>query len=169
MYPRTMNPQLRLRRVDMEWLDRHGLSAPRARPRLSRAVPVLAPGKLYGIMPGDTVKVTATVDYRGPALDENFYTAMGNKSLVGFDEIWASGSWPVHFGPDSTWKTYTMTANIAITQVGLFPWTPGWFDLYVKIGTGLVPRKMGPTLLDVIEVLLRSDFQNFNITSYEKV
>lgn len=130
-------------------------------------VSMAPPGVLYGLMVGDTVKVTATVRYRGPALDETFYAAIGNR-VVAFDEIW-HGSSSVHFNASTDFVTYTMTANIPITQVGLLPWTPGLFDIYVKIGAGLIPRLMGPEYSNVIEVVLKSEFQNFVITDYSKV
>lgn len=131
-------------------------------------VAVLAGQKLYGVMPGDTVKVTATVDYRGPELDDHFYAAIGNQVVV-FDEVWSSvlADSPIHFDADADWVTYTLTANIPITRIANMPWTPGWFDIYVKInghpGAGM------PLLANVIEVLLEPEFQNFGIVSYETV
>jgi len=51
---------------------------------------------LYGIVPGDRVRVTATVNYKGPALSDTFYASIGNR-IVFFDEIWkreVSFNWP---------------------------------------------------------------------------
>ncbi len=60
-----------------------------------------------------------------------------------------------------------MSADITITEIGLAPWTPGVFDLYVKLlenpGAGM------PELSNVIEILLKPDFRNFAIASYEVV
>ena len=131
-------------------------------------VEVAPPGLLYGVIAGvNSVRVKASIQYRGPALDDYFYAAIGNR-LVVFDEYWNASSY-VHFDATSTWTTYNMEVTIPITVIAHLPWTPGWMDLYVKIGTGLTPRKMGPEYSNVIEVLLQGDFQQFTIVSYEKV
>ena len=131
---------------------------------ISIAVP--AGQKLYGVMPGDTVRVSARVDYRGPAWDDVFYAAIGSR-FVAFDEYWV-GTRPVHFDPSVDWVTYEFTVDIPITLMALFPWTPGWMDLYVKLD--VAEGKAGfPELSNVIEVLLAAEFQNFDIVSYEGV
>lgn len=132
-----------------------------------RGISVAAlPGEILTAMPGDTVRVTAEIDYRGPALDDNFYAAIGNR-VIGFDEIWTSGLVPIHFDQSFGWVTYTLVADVPITEVGLFPWTPGFFDLYVKLnghpGAGM------PELSNVIEVVLEAEFRAFTITRYDKV
>lgn len=121
---------------------------------------------LYGVVPGDTVRVSAAIDYRGPALDDNFYAAIGNQ-LVYFDEVWPSGLVPVHFDASVDLVSYLLTADIPITEIGIAPWTPGWFDLYVKINGH--PGAGKPLLTNVIEVLLKPEFQNFGIVSYDVV
>ncbi|MBA7655261.1 hypothetical protein ES703_63164 [subsurface metagenome] len=134
-----------------------------------RGINVPAGQKLYGVMPGDTVRVSARIDYRGPALDDDFYAAIGSRVVV-FDELWDSGPVPVHFDASVGWETYQLTADIPITEVAKFPWTPGWFDLYVKLidhsEVWHVPNAGMPYLSNVIEVLLAAEFQNFNITEY---
>ena len=134
-----------------------------------RGLAVIAPGKLYGVMPGDTVRISAIVDYRGPALDDDFYAAIGSRVVV-FDELWNSDPVPVHFDPSVDWVTYTLIAYIPITAVAKFPWTPGWFDLYVKLlghsEVWHVPNAGKPELSNVIEVLLAAAFQNFEIAEY---
>lgn len=137
-----------------------------------RGIAVLAGQKLYGVLPGDTVRVSASIDYRGPALDDDFYAAIGSR-VVGFDELWDSGPVPIHFATSVDWITYELTADILITEVAKFPWTPGWFDLYVKLLAHSefwhVPNAGQPELSNVIEVLLAAEFQNFEITEYVKV
>ena len=128
---------------------------------------VAAPGKLYGIMPGDTVKVTATIQYRGPDYDDTFYAAIGNWVVV-FDEYWV-GQTAVHFNQSTDWVTYTPTANIPITAIAKFPWTPGWFDIYAKLVKPGIGGLLTPRLDNVIEIILAAEFQNFNITSYDKI
>ena len=127
--------------------------------------------KLYGILPGDSVKVKASVQYRGPQISDSFYAAIGEWRGVTwpidigfFDEIWNKGK-AVTFYASTDWVTYNLEVDITITEVGLFPWTPGWFDLYAKIsGQGVFSSRYD----NVIEVLLKPKFQNFNILSYEK-
>ncbi|MBA7705361.1 hypothetical protein ES703_114189 [subsurface metagenome] len=140
---------------------------------LRRGIAVVAPGKLYGVLPGDTVRVSATIDYRGPALDDDFYAAIGERRLVDFDEHWDSGPVPIHFASSIDWVTYDLVADIPITEVAKFPWTPGWFDLYVKLlehhQVWHVPRAEMPELSNVIEVLLAAAFDNFDIVSYDVV
>lgn len=117
------------------------------------------------VMIGDTVRVHASIDYRGSALSDTFYAAIGNR-FVYFDEIWF-GTSPVSFAESVDWRSYPMSADITITEIGLAPWTPGVFDLYVKLlknpGAGM------PELSNVIEILLKPDFRNFAIASYEVV
>ncbi|GAJ16018.1 unnamed protein product [marine sediment metagenome] len=139
---------------------------------LRRGLAVVAPGKLYGVLPGDTVRVSATIDYCGPALDDDFYAAIGSRVVV-FDELWDSGPVPIHFDSSIDWVTYDLIADIPITEVAKFPWTPGWFDLQVKLvghsEAWHVPNAGIQELSNVIEVLLAAAFQNFDIVSYEVV
>ena len=129
-------------------------------------------GKLYGIMPGDKVRVKATLQYRGPALTDYFYAAIGEwrgvtwpADIGYFDEIWQATSSAITFGPSSAWAPYNLQVDISITEIGLFPWTPGWFDIYGKI---LNENIVSSRYDNVIEVLLKPQFQNFNITDYSK-
>lgn len=123
------------------------------------------PGEILTVSVGDTVRVKATIDYRGPALSDTFYCAIGNRFVV-FDEIWV-GSVAVSFPQSYNFLPYELTVDIPITEIGLFPWTPGRFDLYVKLVNN--PGAGMPELSNVIEVLLEPDFRNFAITSYEKL
>ena len=127
---------------------------------------------LYGVMPGDFVKVKASVQYRGPKLSDSFYAAIGEwrgvtwpADIGYFDEIWHK-SVAVEFASSTDWITYPLEVSIPITEIGLFPWTPGWFDLYAK----LVSKNLVSTRYDnVIEVILEPEFQAFTIVSYEKI
>ena len=122
-------------------------------------------GQRLPVAIGDIVRVHAIVEYRGPILSDTFYGAIGNR-VVFFDEIWV-GTTPVSFPQSYDYLSYELTVDIPVTAIGLFPWTPGLFDLYVKLvnnlGAGL------PELSNVIEVLLRPEFRDFTIASYEKV
>jgi hypothetical protein len=130
-------------------------------------IDVPAGQKLYGVMPGDTVRVKATIQYRGPAYSDTFYAAIGNWVVV-FDEYWV-GSIPVSFAQSTDWVTYELTVDILITKVANFPWTPGWFDIYAKLTKPGIGGLLTPRLDNVIEVILAAEFQNFNITSYDKI
>lgn len=140
-----------------------------------RGIAVPAGSKLYGVMPGDSVKVKATIDYRGPEWDDYFYAAIGEwrgiswpAEIGNFDEIW-SESVAVHFDRSYDWVTYELTVEVPITQIGHFPWTPGWFDLYAKLTRPGLIGLFTPRLDNVIEVLLAAEFDHFSIISYDKV
>jgi len=125
------------------------------------------PGEvLTGVMVGDIVRVRAAIDYMGPRLDDTFYAAIGTRTLLLFDEIWF-GETPVSFAQSNDWVSYPLIVDIPITEIGLFPWTPGIFDLYVKLDNN--PGAGMPELANVIEILLKAQFANFAITRYEKV
>lgn len=126
---------------------------------------VPAGSKLYGVMVGDKVRVITTMSYKGPALDTNYYAAIGNVIAGVFDEVWF-GKIAVSFAASIDWKAYSLTVDIPITAVGITPWTPGWFDLYTKITSPLV---VSAKLLDVIEILLKPEFKDFTILSYDKI
>ena len=143
-----MNPQFLLNRLELE-----GLGVP-------------AGQKLYGVMPGVSVRVSASIDYRGPYWADYFYAAIGNR-LVYFDEIW-KGRVEVYFDASADWVTYPLTVDTPITPIGLAPWTPGWFDLYVKLDVAEGKAGM-PELPNVIEVILEAEFLNFSIVSYDIV
>jgi len=140
-----------------------------------RGVAVPAGSKLYGVMPGASVKVKATIDYRGPEWDDFFYAAIGEwrgfswpANIGFFDEIW-DAQVAVHFDASSDWETYELTADIPITQIAHLPWTPGWFDLYAKLTRPGLTGLFTPKLDNVIEVILAPEFQGFAIVGYDKV
>ncbi len=124
-----------------------------------------APGEILTVNPGDKVRVRAAIDYMGPKLDDAFYVAIGNR-IVGFDEIWVGGI-AISLPQSTSFVTYQLTADVPITQVALLPWTPGYFDVYCKI-VGHLDAGL-PELSNVIQVLLKGQFQNFKITGYDKV
>lgn len=123
------------------------------------------PGEVLTVMPGDTVQVSVEIDYRGPALDDTLYAAVGNR-VVAFDEYWA-GEVPVHFDQSFDWMSYSLVVNVPITEMAQFPWTPALFDLYVKLDGH--PAAGKPELANVISVILEPEFQGFAITGYDKV
>lgn len=135
-------------------------------------VGIAPPGKLSGIMPGDKVRIKATIQHRGPAVTDYFYAAIGEwrgvtwpADIGYFDEIWAAKSSAISFQASTDFLAYNLQVDIPITEIGLAPWTPGLFDLYAKI---LNQNYVSPRYDNVIEVLLKAQFQNFAITDYSK-
>lgn len=121
------------------------------------------PGEKLQVSIGDTVRVRATIDYRGPAISDTFYGAIGNRGFVGFDEI-IYGSVPVSFSQSLDWRIYELTVDIPITTA-ISPGTN--YDLYVKL-VGHLEAGL-PEVDNVIDVIGAVEFRNFSIASYEKV
>ena len=121
------------------------------------------PGEKLTVMAGDTVRVRATIDYRGPAISDSFYGAIGKRGLISFDEI-IYGSNPVSFPQSFDWVRYELTVDIPVTTA-ISPGTN--YDLYVKL---YQHEEAGyPEVDDVIDVMGIAEFQNFAITSYERL
>ena len=133
--------------------------------------------KLYGVMPGDAVRVKATIEYRGPKWDnDTFYVAIGEwrgitwpTDIGNFDEIWRGEFYPVNFAASVDFLPYQLTVDVPIKQIGLAPWTPGWFDVYAKLKRPGLIGLFAPRLDNVIEVILAPEFQKFSIASYEAI
>ena len=89
------------------------------------------------LAPGDVLRVSVAVPYRGPEAEFTLYGSIGQRGLFGFDEILsARAELPC---PDSPETYTTVTGEVNIEIVGT-----GWFgiggisggndyDLYVKI------------------------------------
>jgi len=89
------------------------------------------------LAPGDTLRVSIAVPYKGPAYEFTLYGSIGNRGALWFDEILsARASLPC---PNSPEKFTTVTGDVDIEIIGA-----GWFglggissgtdyDLYVKI------------------------------------
>lgn len=121
------------------------------------------PGQKLSVMVGDKVRVKATVLYRGPALSDTFYGAIGERRITGFDEI-IHGSVPFSFPASIAWVTYELTTDIPITTA-IEPRAD--YDLYVKI-MGHLEAGL-PEVAKCIDVIGVPEFQNFQITDYSKV
>jgi len=89
------------------------------------------------LAPGDVLRVSVAVPYRGPERPFTLYGSIGQRGLFGFDEILVGRA--DILCPDSPDKYVTVTGEIDIEVVG-----SGWFgiggisagtdyDLYVKI------------------------------------
>lgn len=113
------------------------------------------------VVPGDTVRVYMTVDYRGPAMSGAVWTAIG-VSGVWFDEMFTSRT-PVSFGESYDFVPYEIICDVPIGD------RPGVYDMYAKIMEIPGPDIFTPTYSDVIEVLSPAEFRGFDIERYEKV
>jgi hypothetical protein len=87
--------------------------------------------------PGDVLRVSVAVPYRGPEFEFTLYASIGQRGLLGFDEILvARASLPCPESPD---KFTTVTGEVDIEVVaagfaGIGGISPGTdYDLYVKI------------------------------------
>ena len=106
------------------------------RPGVTRLLP-LEGGERVTLAPGDVLRVSVAVPYKGPAHEFTLYGSIGQRGLFGFDEILSARvSLPC---PSSPEKFTTVTGSVDIEVVG-----SGWFglggisagsgyDLYVKI------------------------------------
>lgn len=121
------------------------------------------PGEKLQVEVGDVVRVRATVDYKGPAISDTFYGAIGNRRWIVFDEI-IHGSAPVSFYQSYDWTTYELVVDIPVTAA-ISPGTD--YDLYVKL-VGHLEAGL-PEVDNVIDVLGVVEFRNLTIASYEKV
>lgn len=128
---------------------------------LERGVAV-TPGTKITIIHGDKLRVKATLSYRGPALSDAFYGAIGNKWPLVFDEI-IRAEVPISFPLCYSWTVFELTVDIPITTA-IAPGTG--YDLYVKI-KGHTEAGL-PQVLDCIDVI-GMEFKDFRITSYDRV
>jgi len=122
-----------------------------------------APGEKIQVTWGDKVRVKATIQYRGAALDDYFYAAIGNKRLFVFDEI-LNAQTAIHFAQSQNFVTYNLQVDIPITTA-ISAGTD--YDLYCKIRGHLEAGL--PEVDNCIDVVGAPEFQNFQIVSYEKV
>lgn len=106
------------------------------RPGAGWMVPLQGQEKVT-LAPGDVLRVSVAVPYKGPAHEFTLYGSIGQRGLFGFDEILSARA-PLPC-PSSLEKFTTVTGGIDIEIVG-----SGWFglggisagsgyDLYVKI------------------------------------
>jgi len=120
------------------------------------------PGQKLQVMVGDKVRVRATLSYRGTALSDYFYGAIGARGPLGFDEI-VTGQVAISFPQCLDWTPFELTVDIPITSA-IDP-KPD-YDLYVKI-KGHTEAGL-PEVDNCIDVIGAPEFQNFKIVSYEK-
>ncbi len=123
----------------------------------------VAPSGKLTVVSGQKIRLTATLQYRGPALSDTFYAALGSRGATGFNE-WRVGQKTVTFAQSADWVTYTLQVDIDTTGVA----NNVNCDLYCKLvshsGAGM------PEVDDVIDIIgAAPEFQNFKITDYSAV
>ncbi len=124
----------------------------------------VSPGQQLTVWPGDKVRVTATVQYMGPALSDTFYVAIGQRHPVtGFAEWWVAQV-SISFTKCTSWTTFTLTADV---QIPTSETANNLCDVYCKI-KGHTEAGL-PEYDGVINVVAAAQFQNFKITDYSKV
>ncbi len=123
----------------------------------------VAPGTKLQVVAGQRIRLTATIDYMGPAISATFYAALGSRGALGFNE-WAVGQKVVSFAQSASWVTYTLTADIDTTGIA----NNTNLDLYCKLAE--YPGAGMPEVDNVIDIIgAAPTFQNFKITDYSKV
>ena len=120
----------------------------------------VAPGTKLTVVPGEKIRLTATIQHLGPAVTATFYAALGNRGSLGFDE-WRVGQTSVSFNQDTVWNTYPMSVVIDTTGLN----TNTSCDLYCKLAE--YPGAGMPEVDNVIDIA-GATFQNFSITDYSK-
>jgi hypothetical protein len=121
------------------------------------------PGQKIQVKVGDKVRVNATLSYRGSALSDYFYGAIGTRGTFGFDEI-LYAQVAINFPQCADWTQFQLTVDIPITSA-ISPGTN--YDLFVKI-KGHTEAGL-PEVDNCIDVLAASEFKDFQIVSYEKM
>jgi len=106
------------------------------------------------LIPGDVLRVSAAVPYRGPQANFTLYASIGKRGLFGFDEILSARAPLVcPYSPD-TYTTVTGHVDIEIAGAGIARIggiSPGSdYDLYVKIEE---KPEVAVELGDVIDVV----------------
>ncbi len=115
-------------------------------------------------MLGDIVRVHLAVEYRGPAIDGEIHVSYGSQNAWFNEDGNKQSDTPVHFDQSMDFLPYEIACDVPI---GGSPGTD--YDLYAKIMGVPGPDIFSSTLLNVLDVLGAAEFQNFEITSYEKL
>lgn len=129
----------------------------------------VAPSALLTVKIGDTVRVTFSVQYMGPAITALVHAAFGNSTWVGFVEdtskrVEVSQAFPAYATPT------LVNFSILIPIAG----DPGTgIDFYAKLvsPSGQFADVSTPTYYDILAVTgaVTPTFQNFQVTDYSKV
>jgi hypothetical protein len=121
-------------------------------------------GQKLEVMVGDVVRVHMGVDYRGPFISGTVHVSYGRQNAWFNEDGNKQNDIPVAFDRSMDWKPYEIICDVPIGGS-----TGANYDLYAKIMGVPGPDIFSQTLLNVLDVLGEAEFQNFEITSYEKV
>ena len=121
-------------------------------------------GQKLEVMVGDVVRVHMGVDYRGPAISGKVHVTYGRQDTWFNEDGNKQSDVNVSFDQSMDWVPYEIICDVPIGGS-----TGANYDLYAKIMGVPGPDIFSPTLFNVLDVLGEAEFQNFEITSYEKV
>lgn len=121
----------------------------------------MAPPGVLTVLVGDHIRITATVQYRGPAYNAVYRASIVQK--IGTDYVvQAFSQVTIAFAQSAAWVTYTMVSpDIVVGGASLD--TTRNADVQVEVGS-LWARVEG-----VLSVIGASQFQALAITDYSKV
>jgi len=97
---------------------------------------------------GGTLAIVVYYTHQGKAESEYLYAAIGNRGVFGFDEV-ANGRTLVTVPDDPSPVERPGGILIPITNAV----SPGTYDLYAKVGIGVTPRAITPTMDNIVQVL----------------
>ncbi len=119
-------------------------------------------GQKLTVWRGDTVRMRIGLDYRGPAITVTLRCSIGQRIIGIFDEI-AYGRATVSLS-----QSFDFVHHTAFADIDTSPISPGAnYDIEAKIEEYMPETLVG--IDNVIDVLGVPEFDNFTITSYEKV
>ena len=129
------------------------------------------PGEVLDVYRGETVRVTGTYFYQGPAVSGiKFKAVIGTRHLgtgeFGFDSILEkerSFDQPVQPAPG---QEFNISVDIPVTTAI----SDGVYDLYCRI-TNIPgePEILSPDVADTIRVVVAAEFRNLRVVSFDKI
>ena len=131
------------------WLRIHSVEEllPARGSGLTTAVGAVSPEKLE-LTYGDTLRITTSFNYRGPARDVTLYGSIGNKGWTGFNEIINAEA--THTTPDSPATFVPVTASVDIPITTDIAPKPD-YDIYCKLKEHMEAGL--PEVDDVIDIV----------------
>jgi len=129
-------------------------------------MPIVTLGTPIEVRNGNTVRVTVSYSYRGPAKVLTLYAAIGVQA-VWFDEK-VKGTRSISLPDTASWASRTDYVDVLIDTTKISPGTG--YDLYAKFMDGSTDLVISPIVLDAINVIgAVPEFQGFNVTNWVKV
>jgi len=114
----------------------------------------------------DTVRITVSYSYRGPAKTLTLYGAIGVQAVY-FDEK-VKNSKQISLPVSTSWITRSDYVDVLVDTTKISPGSG--YDLYAKMMEGSTDLVISPVVYDGVTVLAEvAEFQNFQISSWAKV